>query len=61
MASSRSGFRTPAAQATETAEEVVAVPLPSLRPADSPRVNGEDKAHIAARFVVSGPCATDVK
>jgi ParB-like nuclease domain len=26
---------------------VVAVPLLSLRPADSPRLNGEDKAHIA--------------
>jgi ParB-like chromosome segregation protein Spo0J len=26
---------------------VVAVPILSLRPADSPRINGEDKAHIA--------------
>jgi ParB-like chromosome segregation protein Spo0J len=29
------------------ASTVVAVPVLSLRPADSPRLNGEDKAHIA--------------
>jgi ParB-like chromosome segregation protein Spo0J len=34
-------------QVTDTAAEVVAVPVLSLRTADSPRLNGEDKAHIA--------------
>ncbi len=36
-------------QASEVADasSVVAVPVLSLRPADSPRLNGEDKAHIA--------------
>ena len=35
--------------ATQTAEVtgVVAVPVLTLRPADSPRLNGEDKAHIS--------------
>ena len=32
--------------ATDTATRVVAVPILSLRPADSPRLNGEDKGHI---------------
>jgi ParB-like chromosome segregation protein Spo0J len=34
-------------QTAETVAEVVAVPVLSLRTADSPRLNGEDKAHIA--------------
>jgi hypothetical protein len=34
-------------QATDTSTAVVAVSLLSLHPADSPRLNGEDKAHIA--------------
>jgi ParB-like chromosome segregation protein Spo0J len=46
MASSRPDARSPAPQ-TEGATSVVAVPVLSLRPADSPRLNGEDKAHIA--------------
>jgi ParB-like chromosome segregation protein Spo0J len=46
MASSRPGVHNPAAQATDVAA-AVAVPLLSLRSADSPRLNGEDKAHIA--------------
>jgi len=33
-------------QATDAATRVVAVPILSLRPADSPRLNGEDKRHI---------------
>lgn len=37
----------PTSQAPGTATTVVAVPVLSLRPADSPRLNGEDKAHIA--------------
>lgn len=37
----------PRGQATDTATEVATVPVLSLRPADSPRLNGEDKAHIA--------------
>ncbi len=36
-----------AAQTTDGATSLVIVPLLSLRPADSPRLNGEDKAHIA--------------
>jgi ParB-like chromosome segregation protein Spo0J len=36
----------PATLATDVTTEAVAVPLLTLRPADSPRLNGEDKAHI---------------
>ncbi len=36
-----------ATQATEVTTAVTAVPVLSLRPADSPRLNGEDRAHIA--------------
>jgi ParB-like chromosome segregation protein Spo0J len=42
-ASCREDARKPDADAVAT----VAVPVLSLRPADSPRLNGEDKAHIA--------------
>lgn len=44
--SSRPGADEPAARADEAAA-VMAVPVFSLRAADSPRLNGEDKAHIA--------------
>jgi ParB-like chromosome segregation protein Spo0J len=44
---SRPGARELAPQATDGTTAVVAVPVLSLRPADSPRLNGEDKAHIA--------------
>jgi ParB-like chromosome segregation protein Spo0J len=40
------GARLPAAPAA-SGTRVVSVPVLSLRPADSPRLNGEDKAHIA--------------
>lgn len=46
-ASSRPGAHDPSTQATDVTSAVTAVPLLSLRPADSPRLNGEDKAHIA--------------
>ena len=46
-ASSRPGAHNPAAQATDVTTAVAACPVLSLRPADSPRLNGEDKAHIA--------------
>lgn len=46
-ASSRSGARGPAAPTADATAAVVSVPVLSLRPADSPRVNGEDKVHIA--------------
>jgi ParB-like chromosome segregation protein Spo0J len=39
--------RDPAVRPTEVTAAVVAVPVLSLRPADSPRLSGEDKAHIA--------------
>ncbi|HLK74721.1 MAG TPA: ParB/RepB/Spo0J family partition protein, partial [Streptosporangiaceae bacterium] len=45
-ASSSPGAHNSVAQATDVAA-TVAVPVLSLRPADSPRLNGEDKAHIA--------------
>jgi ParB-like chromosome segregation protein Spo0J len=45
-ASSCPGAHIPAARAAD-GRAVVAVPVLSLRPADSPRLNGEDKAHIA--------------
>ena len=35
--------------------EVVTVPVLSLRPADSPRLNGEDKAHIARLAETDAP------
>jgi hypothetical protein len=42
-------------QAVNTSTAVVAVPLLSLRPADSPRLNGEDKAHIARLAETEAP------
>jgi ParB-like chromosome segregation protein Spo0J len=45
-ASGQPGAHAPAEQPT-AGTSVVAVPVLSLRPADSPRLNGEDKAHIA--------------
>jgi ParB-like chromosome segregation protein Spo0J len=46
---SNGAARAPAAggQTAGTVSLAVAVPVLSLRPADSPRLNGEDKAHIA--------------
>jgi ParB-like chromosome segregation protein Spo0J len=44
---SRPRARNPAGPAAGPAAAVVAVPVLSLRAADSPRLNGEDKAHIA--------------
>jgi ParB-like chromosome segregation protein Spo0J len=41
------GALDPASHATDATIAVVTVPLLSLHPADSPRLNGEDKAHIA--------------
>jgi len=46
-ASSRPSARHPAAQTANVITAMVPVPVLSLRPADSPRLNGEDKAHIA--------------
>jgi ParB-like chromosome segregation protein Spo0J len=37
----------PAAEARDGIGTVVSIPVLALRPADSPRLNGEDKAHIA--------------
>ena len=45
-ASCRPTVPSPATQTTEVTG-AVAVPVLTLRPADSPRLNGEDKAHIA--------------
>jgi ParB-like chromosome segregation protein Spo0J len=45
--SSRQGAPGQALEATDGTAAVVAVPVLALRPADSPRLNGEDKAHIA--------------
>jgi ParB-like chromosome segregation protein Spo0J len=39
----------------DTTAEVVTVPVLSLRPADSPRLNGEDKAHIARLAEAEAP------
>lgn len=46
-ASARLGARDPVLQFSGKTSAVEAVPILSLRPADSPRLNGEDKAHIA--------------
>ena len=42
-------------QVKGTGAEVVTVPVLSLRPADSPRLNGEDKAHIARLAETDAP------
>lgn len=42
-------------QDTGTATDVVAVPILTLWPADSPRLNGEDQAHIARLAEMEGP------
>ncbi len=47
LASYRPGARDPAAQPTDVTPVVATVPVLSLRAADSPRLNGEDRAHIA--------------
>ncbi len=46
-ASCRPGVRDPAANPKDVTPEVTTVSVLSLRSADSPRLNGEDKAHIA--------------
>jgi hypothetical protein len=46
-ASSRPSAHYQATETTDALTAVVAVPVLSLKPADSPRLNGEDKAHIA--------------
>jgi ParB-like chromosome segregation protein Spo0J len=46
-ASSQRHLHGQSAEVTNGCRAVVAVPVLSLRPADSPRLNGEDKAHIA--------------
>jgi ParB/Sulfiredoxin domain len=45
----------PAGLAVDLSMSVVAVPVLSLRPADSPRLNGEDKAHIARLAEIETP------
>jgi ParB-like chromosome segregation protein Spo0J len=45
-ASSRPSAHYTATHTTDAVTAVVAVPVLSLKPADSPRLNGEDKAHI---------------
>jgi ParB-like chromosome segregation protein Spo0J len=47
VASFRPSTREPLIQATDTGSAVVSLPVLALRPADSPRLNGEDKVHIA--------------
>jgi len=42
-------------RSTAVVSKVVTVPLLSLRPADSPRLNGEDKAHIARLAETEAP------
>lgn len=46
-ATSRPGSYETAVKAKDIGAAVVSVPVLALRPADSPRLNGEDKAHIA--------------
>jgi ParB-like chromosome segregation protein Spo0J len=46
-ASSSPDARDPGAEARDGIAAVVSIPVLALRPADSPRLNGEDKAHIA--------------
>jgi ParB-like chromosome segregation protein Spo0J len=54
-ASSRPGARDLTAHGTDVTAAVVAVSVLSLRPGDSPRLNGEDKAHIARLAETEGP------
>jgi ParB-like chromosome segregation protein Spo0J len=42
-------------KAADAHSKVVPVPIRSLRPADSPRLNGEDKAHIARLVQTEAP------
>jgi ParB-like chromosome segregation protein Spo0J len=42
-------------QASDTTTEVVTVPVLSLRPADSPRLNGENKAHVMRLAEIDAP------
>ncbi len=45
----------PGAAAAGPPRQVVAVPVTSLRPGDSPRLQGEDKAHVARLAEIDGP------
>jgi ParB-like chromosome segregation protein Spo0J len=51
----RPGIPALGTQDTDVAADVVAVPLLSLQPGDSPRLNGEDKAHIARLAETEAP------
>jgi hypothetical protein len=53
--SSCRGIRGPATQVTDAVTAPVAVPVLALQPADSPRLNGEDRAHIARLAEVETP------
>jgi ParB-like chromosome segregation protein Spo0J len=56
LGSNRAGHASGArGQTAGTATEVEPVPVLSLRPADSPRLNGEDKAHIARLAEIESP------
>jgi transposase-like protein len=46
-ASSSPAARDPGVEVRDRIGKVVSIPVLALRPADSPRLNGEDKAHIA--------------
>jgi hypothetical protein len=49
------GAARPAADGAAPAGEVVAVPILSLRAGESPRLNGEDKTHVARLAEAEGP------
>ena len=53
--SSRLGVHASALRATGVSIGPLAVPLLSLLPADSPRLNGEDKAHVAQLAQIETP------
>lgn len=53
--SSRPGAHDQAMEPRAGTSAVIAVPVLSLRPADSPRLNGEDKAHIARLVEMEAP------
>ena len=55
IASPRTGGRGPIAPAPDTTAVTVSVPVLALRAADSPRLNGEDKAHIARLSQIETP------
>src|ERR1039457_6828415 len=55
LQSARNGAAADSARAEVSQREIVTVPVIALLPGDSPRLEGEDKAHIARLAEAEGP------